>query len=99
MGYRINQGIIERKDGTVVGRIEGGRVCDDKGGELLRIEGNAVKNSMGTTLATVAKGGIMSTSGHELARVAAARVNFDNSNFLGDAEIAAMWLCFYKGLK
>lgn len=99
MTFVINDRLIEKKDGTLVARIERNVLADETGGEIVKIEGGQVKNQYGTVLAEIKGGKIMSTSGLELASVAKARTDFENSNHLTDIEVGTAWLCLVKGIK
>ena len=96
-GFSLNGNILE-KNGEIVGRIERGMICDEKGGEILRFTSSEIKNKFGTVLAKVEKGKILSMSGHELSSVVKARLCFENCNTTPDIEVGALWVIFVKGM-
>lgn len=97
--YFVDNGVLHRKDGTLVGRIEEGGICDEFGERFLAVKGNSILNNYGSMIAKVESGKILSPSGGILGKVSEARLSFDNSNNLPDVEIAALWLPFVKGIK
>lgn len=99
MSFYVENRLLHKKDGTLVGRLERGTVCDDRGETLLLIKGNAIHNKYNAIIARVEKGEIISTSGGVLARLSDARKTIDRCNDLSDIEVAALWMPFVKGIR
>lgn len=97
--YLIEGGVVQKKDGTIVGRVENNEVCDQYGERFLAIRGNEIVNNYGSVIAKVESGRIVSPTGTVLGKTSDARLSFENSNALPDIEIAAAWLPFVKGIK
>lgn len=97
--YLVKGDFIYKKDGTLVGRIEHGEVCDQHGSAFFKLKGSEITNIYGSLIAKVDKGKIISTSGGVLGTVSSARRSFENSNSRQDVEVAALWLAFVKGIK
>lgn len=99
MSFYIENGILYKKDGTLVGRIERGAVSDNLGNPFLFVKGNELSNNYGSVIAKVEKGQIISASGGVLAKLSDARKDIDKCNALSDVDVAALWLPFVKGIK
>ncbi|MFA6530505.1 MAG: hypothetical protein WCT31_02155 [Candidatus Micrarchaeia archaeon] len=97
--FIMDNGIVQKQDGTLVGRVENNEICDELGEAFLKIEGNEIKNNYGSTIAKVEKGVILSASGGPLGKVSDARRCFENCNSMSDVEVAGAWLPFVKGIK
>jgi hypothetical protein len=97
--YFIEGGVVHKKDGTIIGRVENNEICDQFGERFLAIKGNSIVNNYGSVIAKVEGGKILSPSGSVLGKTSEARLSFENSNALPDVEIAAAWLPFVKGIK
>jgi len=97
-GYLVKGNFVYKRDGTLIGRIERGEVCDQHGQPFFRLKGSDISNMYGSTIAKVDKGKVLSTSGGVLGSVSDARRSFDNSNSMQDVEVSALWLAFIKGM-
>lgn len=97
--YLVKGGLVYKKGGALIGRVERGEVCDECGQAFLKLKSNEITNNYGSMIAKVEKGKILSASGGVLGSMHDARCSFDNSNAMQDVEVAAIWLSFVKGIK
>ncbi len=97
--FNVDGNLIEKENGELIARAERGSLFDETGEEILTMDGNSIKNLLGTTLATVEGGALKSASGYEFCTIGDARLKFNNSNNLDDITVAALWLCFVKGIR